>query len=347
MDLRHLLTNDSPTIPEQILRWFLRLCSLPYALIIRLRNLSYDRGWRKSTKSNLPIISIGNLSAGGTGKSPLVAWLARWFRTRGVRVAILSRGYGQLDSGQNDEALELELQLPDVPHLQHWDRIASAKLAEEELDMQLLLLDDGFQHRRLQRDLELVLLDATDSVAARWLLPGGLMREPLSSLARADVVILSRVNQIPPVAQEKLRERVHGLSPQALILGATHQPANLLTFPDRVCDTGVLQGKRILAFCAIGNPNSFFRSLRELGAETIACRTWRDHHVFTAADIAELTEWTLQFPAAECIVCTMKDWVKIQQEKLGGLDLCALQIYLQFESETKLLEEKLASLLPR
>ncbi len=157
-----------------------------------IRNLAYDWGLLRSYRSPLPVISVGNLSVGGTGKSPCVAWIARWLRAHDIRVAILSRGYGQLDSGQNDEALELELQLPDVPHLQHWDRSASAVLAHEELEMQALLLDDGFQHRRMARDLDIVMIDATDPPSALHVLPGGLLREPLSALRRADVVLLSR-----------------------------------------------------------------------------------------------------------------------------------------------------------
>jgi tetraacyldisaccharide 4'-kinase len=172
-DWRRLLTDPHPSVRLRAVRLVLRAASLPYALAIRARNACYTRGWFSTTHSPLKVISVGNISVGGTGKSPMVAWLARWLRARQVRVAVLSRGYGQLDHGQNDEGLELELLFPDVPHLQHPDRLASAKLAEEELDMQCLVLDDGFQHRRLARDLDIVLLDATHPAPARRLLPAG------------------------------------------------------------------------------------------------------------------------------------------------------------------------------
>ncbi len=345
MDFRRLLTNNEPNLRGKILRWCLRLGSVPYGIVVRLRNFAYDHRWLHSTRTNLPVVSVGNLTVGGTGKSPMVAWLARWFRDQGARVAILSRGYGELDSGQNDEALELELQLPDVPHLQHWDRVASAILAEQELDMELLILDDGFQHRRLERDLELVLLDATDTPAARWLLPGGLMREPMTSLARADVVVITRTDQVPKEKMTAIRKQVKRLSPRAIVLEARHHPTKLLIFPNQTRELGELKDKEILAFCAIGNPGSFFRSLENQGAKILDHRTWLDHHGFNADDIASLTQWPKQFPAAKAMVCTMKDWVKIQQEELGGVELCALQIEMQFDEAVLMLENKLTDLL--
>ena len=116
-----------------------------------VRNAGFDRGWNKSHRAAVPVISVGNLTLGGTGKTPMVEWLARWYRRRGLRVAILSRGYGQ-DGGLNDEGQVLEENLPDVPHLQGPDRVALAGIAAHELETELIVLDDGFQHRRLARD---------------------------------------------------------------------------------------------------------------------------------------------------------------------------------------------------
>lgn len=312
---------------------------------MHLRNGCYDRGLLRTTRAALPVISVGNLSVGGTGKSPLVAWLAQKLRQRNVRVAVLSRGYGQLDNGRNDEALELELQFPDVPHLQHWDRIASAKLASQELDMEVLVLDDGFQHRRLGRDLEIVLLDASEPPASRWLLPGGLLREPLSSLARADVVVLTRAARAAPAAYKKLLRQVKRHAPRAVVLAANHQPANLWNAAGEVLELDQLSGQPVLAFCAIGHPGSFFASLEELGAHVLDRRTWPDHHPFAAEDIASLARWTQQYPAAARVICTMKDWVKIQSETIGELPLLALRIEMQFSEAPVALEQKLDELL--
>ncbi len=312
---------------------------------MRLRNWGYDHAWLRTTRAALPVISVGNLSVGGTGKSPMVAWLAGYLRQRGVRVAVLSRGYGQLDSGQNDEALELELALPDVPHLQHWDRVASATLAADELDMQVLLLDDGFQHRRLERDLDIVLIDASESAACRWLLPGGLLREPMSSLSRADVVVLTRAATAEQSSYDKLLVQVQRRAPQAVVISANHRPKCLWSAAAGAVGLDRLSQQSVLAFCAIGSPSSFFGSLAELGAHVLDTRTWPDHHAFSGEDVAALTAWPQQFPHAKAIVCTMKDWVKIQSESIAGVPLLALRIEMEFDPSSMVLVQKIDQLL--
>jgi len=332
IDLRQLLTTRTPTPLQRLTRLGLRCLSWPYRLAVAARNFSFERGFQRAHRSALPVISVGNLSVGGTGKSPTVAWIARWLRHRDIRVAILSRGYGQLDSGQNDEALELELQLPDVPHLQHWDRVASAGLAEEELDMQVLLLDDGFQHRRMARDLEIVLLDASEPRHARRLLPGGLLREPLSALRRADLVMLTRSDQSDALELEALSQLVRRTAPQAKLLLARHRPCGLLTYPAERQSLDQLHGRAVLAFCAIGNPNSFFATLEALGANVLARRTWPDHHAYSAEDVESLANWGKEFSEAELLICTVKDWVKLQSRTIGTLPVAALTIELEVTS---------------
>ncbi len=336
MDLRELLTTRSPSALQKLLRFLLRCLSWPYHYVMIARNLAFRYGLLRTQKSELLVVSIGNLSVGGTGKSPTVAWIAGWFRERGTRVAILSRGYGQLDSGQNDEALELELQLPDVPHLQHWDRVASARLAEEELDMQVLLLDDGFQHRRLARDLDIVLLDASEPRHAQRLLPGGLLREPISALRRADFVMLTRVDQADPQELEALSQRVKRVAPNAKVIQASHRPRDLLSYPSERCPLADLREKRVLAFCAIGNPTSFFATVESLGATMLDQRRWPDHHAFNAEDVESIIDWSNQFPTAELLLCTVKDWVKLQSRTIGKLPLSAVTIELELADSTAL-----------
>ncbi len=332
IDLRQLVTTRTPTPLQRMKRLGLRCLSWPYRVAVAARNFSFERGFQRPYRSPLPVISVGNLSVGGTGKSPAVAWIARWLRQREVRVAILSRGYGQLDSGQNDEALELELQFPDVPHLQHWDRVASARLAEEELDMQVLLLDDGFQHRRIARDLELVLLDASEPPHARRLLPGGLLREPLSALRRASLIMLTRSDQSAARELDELSQLITRIAPQARLLLARHRPCALLTYPTERQTLDQLRGRQVLAFCAIGNPDSFFATLEGLGANVQARRTWPDHHAYSADDVESLADWGNRFPTAELLICTVKDWVKLQSRKIGTLPLAALTIELEVTS---------------
>ena len=339
--LRELVTDPKACLPVVCLRQLLRIASWPYWVAISCRNLAYQVGWKKSFRSPLVVISVGNLTVGGTGKTPTVAWLAQWLRARDLRVAILSRGYGQLDSGQNDEALELELQLPDVPHLQHWDRVASAKLAEEELDMQVLVLDDGFQHQRLARDLDIVLIDASESRLALRLLPGGLLREPLRSLQRARVVLLTRCDQADASKLDWLRRQIHKHNSQAILARAEHCPTRIDVHPSGSSSLAEMRGRRAIAFCAIGNPNSFFSTLRSIGVEVVDQKTWPDHHAYSAEDVQQLVEWTKQHSDVEWILCTRKDWVKLQMAKIGALRLGALVVELKVveglvEMETQL-----------
>lgn len=348
MDYRKLIITENPTLGQRFLRWVLWPLSVPYRLAAAGKNALYDTGAKSIYQSPLATFSIGNLSVGGTGKSPMVAWLAQYLRSHQLRVAILSRGYGELADGQNDEALELEQLLPDVPHLQHWDRVASAKLALEELDMQCLVLDDAFQHRRIGRHLDLVLLDATDPPRARRVLPAGLFREPLSSLRRADVVVLTRTSLADPKQLSRLESLVHRHSPDALVVRADHRPQGLWAYSPlgQALDSeqeavSTLKDAKVLAFCGIGNPNSFFKTLENAGAEVLDRMAWPDHHAYSREDVERMSQWVRCHPSCEKVVCTMKDLVKLRIAELEAKPLRALRIAFAFQGNDEMrLKEK-------
>ncbi|MDR3633688.1 MAG: tetraacyldisaccharide 4'-kinase, partial [Isosphaeraceae bacterium] len=190
-----LIRGEAKGFLAALARAGLSLASWPYGAGVALRSLAFDHGWKAAQRVAVPVVAIGNLTVGGTGKTPMVEWVARWYRQKGVRVAILSRGYGQT-KGLNDEGRVLEENLPEVPHLQDGDRVRLAQIAVEELEAELLVLDDGFQHRHLGRDLDIVLLDALEPFGLGRLLPRGLLREPVRSLRRAGVVVLSRADLV-------------------------------------------------------------------------------------------------------------------------------------------------------
>lgn len=344
MSLRQRLFPSKPSLATRLVRILLRIASLPYAAVMQLRNAAYDLGILKTHSVDIPIICVGNLSVGGTGKTPLVAWLCTWLRERDIRVAIVSRGYGQLASGSNDEALELELALPDVPHLQNADRHAAAQLAYEELDMQTVVLDDGFQHRRLRRDLDIVLIDASEPAAADWCLPGGLMREPWRGLKRAGVVVLSRSHQASSERLAQLRERLTRVAPNALIVSSHTEPLGWHGLNSPFTASEDLRGQSVLAFCGIGNPTAFFQSLEQQGVTILQHREFPDHHAFDSTDVQQLSDWSAAHPAASAIVCTMKDWVKLQIPRLGPLPLVAMQIGISFGADRAALEERLQTI---
>ncbi len=313
---------------------------MPYGLGVRCRNWLFDHGWKKSYRADVPVVSIGNLTVGGTGKTPCVEFVARLYRERGVRVAILSRGYGA-SGGRNDEALVLEENLPDVPHLQGPDRAELARVAVEELESELLLLDDGFQHRRLARDLDLVLLDATLPWGHGYLLPRGLLREPPTSLRRADLAVLTRCDQADP---DLLRREVARLAPALPIVETEHRPAHWCSAGGAELALEGLRGRPVAGFCGLGNPEAFRQSLVRLGLDVLAWRTFADHHPYTREDIEDLRRWARELPGAAAVVTTQKDLVKIRLDRLGDRELWALVIRLHVSAGQDVLEGKLLSL---
>ena len=159
----------------------------------------------------MPVVSVGNITLGGTGKTPLVRWIVQWFRDRGIPVAIVSRGYGAQSGDANDEALELRRLLPDVPHIQNPDRVAAARQAVAEFGCRAIVLDDGFQHRRIGRDFDIVLLDALAPFGFGHVFPRGTLREPIEGLRRADAVVLSRADLLDPSQREDIWRTVRAM----------------------------------------------------------------------------------------------------------------------------------------
>ena len=333
-------TTKSPLIwPPLFLLWVL---SVPYRLIVEWRNYRFENG-QSVTRVSVPVISIGNLTTGGTGKTPMVQYIARWLRDCGVRVTLLSRGYKAEHGSKNDEALELERRLPDVPHLQNPCRVDSAAMAIEEFEAQILLLDDGFQHRFLARDLDVVLIDATCPFGYRRLLPAGLLREPLSSLKRAGLVIITRVDQVTPIEVQSIRQTVEKYNPEVAIIEFVHHVEGFENYSGETLDLSSLVGKRVLAFSGIGNPSAFLKLLEEQGVEVAAHIEFEDHHHFNRNDIETIAART-HAVAAEAIICTMKDLVKIQVDRLGSLPLWALSVGMEPLAGQELLVQELGKI---
>lgn len=322
-------------------RFSLYLLSRVYGVAIKVRNQLYDWNWLRSEHAPIPVVSVGNLTVGGTGKTPTVVMLAKWFRDRGVRVAILSRGYGAGIDGRNDEAREIELKLDDVPHLQNPDRVESSRIAVEELDMQVLLLDDGFQHRRLKRDLEIVVIDATNPFGYGYLLPRGLLRESPRSLRRAQVVMLSRCDQATTQQLAEIRSRVQRWAPNAAWVETEHRPVQLRNTSGAVLPIDSLRGRLVLCFCGIGNPKAFKRTVEATGAQLAKFRVFPDHHLYSAADIDSIAMDARQLTSVEMILCTGKDLAKVGADEIGGIPLWAIDIELDVRFGCEALEERL------
>jgi tetraacyldisaccharide 4'-kinase len=257
-----------------------------------------------------------------------------------LRVAILSRGYGAA-AGPNDEALVLEANLPDVPHLQGANRALLAATAVEELESEVLVLDDGFQHRRLVRDLDVVLVDATNPWGHGHLLPRGLLREPGVGLRRADIILLTRCDQVRTSERGRLREEIARCAGHGEVAEAEHRPLEWLNSEGRTAPLTMTAQRPVAAFCGIGNPDAFRRTLELLGIAPDDFRVYPDHHGYTRADVDDLRAWAARQAAQAVLVTTQKDLVKLRLARLGQCELWALRIGLHVRAGAELLERKL------
>ncbi len=346
---RALLDGRADGVPRLAQRAVLALASLPFGWAVALRNRGYDRGWLPTVNAGVPVISVGNLTAGGTGKTPCVEHLARWLSARNVRFAVLSRGYGRpvhrsSFSGLNDEALVLRDNVPGLAQYQGADRAASARLAVTRGRHRLLLLDDAFQHRRLARDLDVVLLDATNPWGYGRLLPRGLLREPVETLARAGAVVLTRCDQVATDSVSQLREEVRRLAPHAVVAETVHRPVDLINSDLETAPLESAAGRAAVAFCGLGNPQAFRNTLLGLGARLIAFRTYPDHHAYTPADLRDLQRWVTTQPPGGVVLTSQKDLVKLSRRHLGGRELWAVRVRLEFVAGQEELERLLEPL---
>lgn len=309
-----------------------------YAAAVAVKNRAYDRGWAGVRRLRWPVVSIGNLSVGGSGKTPLTIRLAELLRERGVTVGVLSRGYGRQSSAVErvdptgtaeafgDEPL-LIARAAGVPVFVGASRYAAGRLAEESsAGPGVHLLDDGFQHRSLARDVDLVVLHRSDFSGR--LLPAGRLRERFASLRRAQVLVLRAEDE----------DLEHALRARGF-----EQP---VWWMERRMEAPAVQ--RVVAFCAIARAEEFFSGLRSLGVPIAGMRAWRDHHRYTESDAAELIELGRQHEA-EAFLTTEKDHARLSPEWLRRLETAApvrtVRLTVRLRQEAAALEQ-LGALLP-
>ena len=340
-----LIRGETPGVLAALARTGLGVAAFGYWVGVWIRNRGYDRGSMEVVRVAAPVVSIGNITLGGTGKTPMVEWVARWFRERDLRVAILSRGYQSgSGSGVNDEAMVLEENLPDVPHLQHPDRAALAETAVDELESQILVLDDGFQHRRLARDLDIVLLDALDPFGLGRMFPRGLLREPVKALRRAGIVVISRSDLVEEDELSAIHVRAERAAGPLRWVHARHRPVALIGEGIEPAPIQSLEGKTVAAFCGIGNPEGFQRTLEPLCSSIRDFRRFPDHHAYNARDVEDLIDWARALDV-DLVLTTQKDLVKLRIASLGPAPLRALRIGLEIVEGLETLESALTELL--
>ena len=326
------------SIGAYCLKALLFFLSLFYALVTRIRNSAFDHGWLLCTKLPVPTIALGNITTGGTGKTPAAIFVIQKLVTLSPRKPVLiSRGYG------NDETRLFHDVLPEIPHVINSKRVLAGKEAIRQYGTNIcLVLDDAFQHRYIHRDLEIVLVDATNPLGFGYTLPRGFLREPAIGLARADLIIITRSDMLSLSELAKLSETLQNYS-SAPQIQAVHAPIGFRNlYTNEKMNLGSLKGKKLLALSAIGNPQSFIYSLQKSHISLMSQLNFSDHHHYTTQDIQRIEQHCLSIKS-EGIVTTAKDAVKLSKLSPFSVPAWIMDIAFQITQGEELLEKMICS----
>lgn len=338
-----------------ILVFFLRFLSAVYLLGYAIRKFFYHIRLIKAKELNAKVISIGNITLGGSGKTPFVLYLSKKLNEKGINFAILTRGYGRSSKTTKelkrisaadvkweevgDEPFLLSSHLPEVPLIVDKDRYYSGKIALDKYKSNVLILDDGFQHWRLKRDLDIMMVDSSVDLETEKLFPAGRLREPLSSIKRAGIFILSRVNQSSN--KDKIKALLQKLNPQAPIAESILEVTSVLSWKDKTeIELKSLKGKKGLAFCGIGNPYSFERTLKSMGIEILNAFFFMDHYIYTRKEFISLEEEGKK-QGVDFLITTEKDSIRLPEIKELRIPLLVVKVELKIISGEKKLWEVL------
>lgn len=344
-----VMMDQQAGLAAQLMKSFLLILSFVYRGLVGIRNFFYQRGILPVKTVGKPVISVGNITWGGVGKTPFVIFLLKYLRSHDLKPAVLTRGYMKKKLGQLDASDEVAMMRQMVPDLvigvgaNRWQ--SSQKiLAVHPIDA--FILDDGFQHCGIQRQLDIVLIDSTNPFGNGQLIPRGILREPLSALKRAQIIVLTKSNENLSVLQE-LEERLRRINPDCVVAWAAHVPQELVQLNmvgPVTCD--VLRGQRVISLCSIGDPKSFAASLAALGIEVKKDFVFLDHYSYTEKDIHMLIAQAQNLGIKD-FVTTAKDAVKLEpfKELFGERRCWILKIKIELKKGQEKIFERIDHLL--
>lgn len=339
---------------QKLKRALLWLPAKIYELAVRLRVAAYETDYLKQSKLDATVISVGNLTLGGAGKTPMVDYIARYLKSEGHSVAVLTRGYGRESSGMRvlndpatgaaaaesyrefgDEPLMLARSLPDIPIIVNKHRLEGGRLAERRFGSDVMVLDDAYQHLRLARDLNILLMDATDPLGGFEMPPFGRLREPLYGLKRADAIIITRADrpfdqgQIQAIIKFYCGDKVPVMYFYSTITRLRHLATG------EVYEAAELAGWNVAVACGIGNPHAFSEDILQVGINIVSESFFADHHAFTQEDLDRVTR-DARDAGADAIVTTEKDAVRLEGLAHGDVPIYAAQLEIQSDDEVRL-----------
>ena len=344
--LHRLISNPKERLLHKILLVPLSFLAILYGWVIKTRIFFYQKGIYRTHSLSCKVISVGNITMGGTGKTPFVILLAGMIRDKGYRTAVLSRGYkgeyagpyGVVSDGENtlldavqagDEPHLLAQKLRGVPIVVGKERWVSGRFVLEQFKPQVIILDDGFQHLALKRDLDILLLDSRHPFGNGRLFPRGELREPLSQMGRADALILTKAEEGDNI--NNVRKRLMISAKKIPLFQVRYEPREVRVWGEekgQACS--ILKGRRVLAFAGLAQPSSFQRTLSGLGAEILKFEVFPDHHPYSAGNLDRLSREALR-AGAEAMITTEKDMARIRFFSSPPLPLWTLAVGHEFQ----------------
>ena len=314
----------------------LEACEYFYKIGLGIQQSLYRSNVLKSKRITAKVISVGNITWGGTGKTPLVMMIAQNLQAMQKRVVVLTRGYG------NDEEHELRDRLKDVPIIVGKDRIKSAQIAIRRHGAEYILLDDGFQHIRLKRDIDIVNINSTNPFGNGRLIPAGILREPLEHLKRANLFVLSQ-SFFGRHNSAQLKQKLTELNPKAGIFEADHQPLRFIDFrKSRPLPLEIVRGQRVALLSAIEDPYSFENTMSRLDGRVVFAARYRDHHTFKKRELDEVFNQARE-ARARYLITTMKDAIRLKRllplHKRYPVRIIILEIELRMDDEEEFVRQ--------